>query len=210
VLKGKKVELRAIERSDLRSIWSWFNDVEVELPAGGDVRPMSLQEIEAQFEKEVVGDPVVRFGITVDGVLIGWCGLFDWDDARSLRLAIAIGEKSYWGRGFGRDAVSTLVDYAFQHRNARRVWLDVIASNERAIRSYKSCGFVEEGRVREKSWRDGHYEDEIVMGLLRREWQELRDGHDGRAVKLRREDEASHQLHGPLDADRLRQGDDTS
>jgi RimJ/RimL family protein N-acetyltransferase len=174
VLKGETVELRALERDDLGSIWGWFNDVEVELPAGGDIRPESRRALEAHFDKELEDKaPATRFGIVVGGVLIGWCGLFDWDDALSLRLAIAIGEKSYWGRGYGREAVSLLTEYAFCHRNAHKVWLEVLADNERAIRSYRSCGFVEEGRMRDNAWRDGRYVDELVMSLLRSEWEQL-------------------------------------
>jgi RimJ/RimL family protein N-acetyltransferase len=174
VLKGKLVELRAIERRDLRTIWGWFNDVGVELPAGGDIKPMTYRQLEDLFDKELAEDPITRFGIVVDGRLIGWCGLFDWDDALSLRLAIAIGDKTCWGRGYGRDAVATLLDYAFLHRGANKVWLEVLADNERAIRSYKSCGFVEEGRIRDNAWRDGHYIDELVLGILRREWERQR------------------------------------
>jgi RimJ/RimL family protein N-acetyltransferase len=171
VLKGKVVELRAIERADLHTIWRWYNDVEVELLAGGDIRPATFHEMEAHFEKELKENAPMRFAIVVNGSLIGMCGLWDWDDALSLRLAIAIGEKSEWGKGYGRDAVTTLLDYAFRHRNAHKVWLEVLADNERAIRAYESCGFIEEGRIRDNAWRDGHYVDELVMGILRDEWQ---------------------------------------
>jgi RimJ/RimL family protein N-acetyltransferase len=175
MLKGKDVELRAVERTDLRTIWGWFNDVEVELLAGGDIKPMTVGQLEAQFDKELEDELITRFAIVVDGVLVGWCGLFDWDDALSLRLAIAIGAKSHWGRGYGRDAVSTLLDYAFRQRNAHKVWLEVLASNERAIRCYQSCGFVQEGRIRDTAWRDGRYADELIIGVLRQEWEELRE-----------------------------------
>jgi RimJ/RimL family protein N-acetyltransferase len=171
VLKGRQVELRAIERADLRTIWRWYNDVELELLAGGDIRPQTFKQMEAHFEKELKEHAPTRFAIVVDGVLIGACGLGDWDDALSLRLFIAIGEKSYWGKGYGRDAVHTLLDYAFRHRNAHKVWLEVLADNERAIRAYKSCGFVEEGRIRDNAWRDGEYVDELIMGILRDEWE---------------------------------------
>jgi RimJ/RimL family protein N-acetyltransferase len=174
VLQGKNVELRAIEDSDLRTIWRWFNDVEVGLPGGNDIKPMSFAQLEAQANKELEGELITRFAIEVDGTLIGWCGLFDWDDARSLRMAIAIGEKAYWGRGYGREALSLLLDYAFLHRNAHKVWLEVYADNERAIRSYRSVGFVEEGRIRDSDWRDGRYVDELMMGILRDEWEQRR------------------------------------
>lgn len=179
MLKGNKVELRAIERAELRTLWGWFNDVEVELPAGGDIRPVSFAQLEVQFDNELKEPVVTRFGIVVEGGLIGWCGLFDWDDALTLRLAIAIGDKSHWGQGYGRDAVRTLLDYAFLHRNAHKVWLEVAEDNERAIRCYKSCGFVQEGRIRENAWRDGRYVDELVMGILRDEWDALRRRESG-------------------------------
>ena len=49
--------------------------------------------------------------------------------------------------------------------------LTTLASNERAIRAYRACGLVEEGRLREHAWSDGRWQDEIVMGILRDEWE---------------------------------------
>src|SRR5215217_4673914 len=69
--------------------------------------------------------------------------------ARHCELGITIGDKECWGRGYGREAVKLLLDYVFRVRNLRRVWLEVNAANERAIRAYIACGFVEEGRMRE-------------------------------------------------------------
>jgi RimJ/RimL family protein N-acetyltransferase len=51
------------------------------------------------------------------------------------------------------------------------VWLSVHGSNERAIRAYRACGFVEEGRLRQHVWSDGQYDDLVQMGILRDEWQ---------------------------------------
>jgi RimJ/RimL family protein N-acetyltransferase len=174
VLRANDLELRAVEREDLRTIWKWFNDVEVGLPAGNEIRPISFAELEARFEKELEDDSVTRFSMVVDGTLIGRCALFGWDKALSLSLSIAIGEKTYWGKGYGSTGIRLLLDYAFVHRNAHRVWLEVAADNERAIRAYRSCGFIEEGRMRENAWDDGRYVDELMMAILRPEWEELR------------------------------------
>ncbi len=174
MLRAKNLELRAVEREDLRTIWKWFNDVEVGLPAGNDIRPISFVQLEARFEKELEEDSVTRFSMVVDGTLIGRCGLFGWDEALSLSLSIAIGEKTYWGKRHGTTAIRLLLDYAFMHRNAHRVWLEVAADNERAIRAYRRCGFIEEGRMRENAWDDGRYVDELMMAILRPEWEELR------------------------------------
>ena len=55
-------------------------------------------------------------------------------------------------------------------RNLRRIWLNVNSDNERAVRSYKAVGFVEEGRQRQHVWSNGRYIDLVCMGLLREEW----------------------------------------
>lgn len=51
------------------------------------------------------------------------------------------------------------------------MWLEVHAANERGIRAYRSCGFVEEGRMREHVWLGGRYADNVIMGVLREEWE---------------------------------------
>ncbi len=67
--------------------------------------------------------------------------------------------------------------YAFRDHNMNRVWLEVLADNARAIRAYRTCGFVEEGRLRQHAWHDGAYKDVVVMGVLRAEWPP--GDHDG-------------------------------
>ncbi len=67
--------------------------------------------------------------------------------------------------------VGLLLEYAFNLRNLQRVWLTVNATNERAIRCYAACGFVDEGRMRRHIWLRGRYDDLVTMGILREEWE---------------------------------------
>lgn len=173
MLKGKRVLLRAMTRADLPLLCAFNNDVEVELAGGGDPpTPQSLERLQADFDAGVTkgGRDGLSFAIEADGQYIGGCALFQVDDvARTAALGITIGNKTYWGRGYGREAVHLLVDYAFRLRNLRRVWLTVNGNNERAIRAYQACGFVEEGRQRQHVWSNGEYVDLVYMGLLRNE-----------------------------------------
>lgn len=174
MLQGERVLLRAIEREDLADLWAFNNDLAVELAGGGDPpMPQSLAHLQAEFENEANrgGRSGSTFAIEADGRLIGQCALFAFDDlAHVCELGITIGDTAYWGHGYGREAVSMLLEYAFRYRNLRRVFLKVHGRNERARRSYAACGFVEEGRLREHVWSDGAYDDLIMMGLLRHEW----------------------------------------
>jgi RimJ/RimL family protein N-acetyltransferase len=173
MLKGERVVLRAIEDEDLPARARWQNDLEVEVLGGGDPPlPRSVDRIRAEEQRRQKENPEdASFAIEVNGKLIGMCSLFRVDlTARTAELGIVIGERDYWGKGYGQDAVRTLVDYGFRHRNYQRVWLTVTATNDRAINAYKRCGFVEEGRLRQHVWSDGTHRDLVCMGVLRKEW----------------------------------------
>jgi RimJ/RimL family protein N-acetyltransferase len=173
MLVGKKVKLRAIEREDQRTFWRYNNDLELELLSSNEPpEPISKAAMEARFERRLAEPgPNHWFAIEADGRLIGACGLMHLQStAGTCELGIRIGERDYWGRGYGRDAVSTLVDYGFRHLNMHRIWLTVLDLNERAIRAYAASGFQEEARLRRHIWADRVLRDEVVMGLLRSDW----------------------------------------
>src|SRR5579871_1011562 len=96
--------------------------------------------------------------------------------SRVTSFGIAILDPDYLGKGFGREAICLLLDWCFRIVNYHRVWLQTGATNERAQRAYKACGFVEEGRMREHEFFDGSYEDVIVMGIMRSEWEGRKAG----------------------------------
>ncbi len=174
MLKGERVTLRAITRADLARWCEFNNDVETEVYSGGDPPyPQSLERLQADFDQNVAkgGKDGMSFAIEADGQFIGQCALFAVDDVnQTCELGIVIGDKAYWGRGYGREAVRLLLDYAFRLRNLWKVWLTVNGNNERAIRAYQACGFVEEGRQRAQVWSAGAYIDLVYMGILRDEW----------------------------------------
>jgi RimJ/RimL family protein N-acetyltransferase len=178
MLRGEHVLLRGISRADLPRLWAFNNDLAVEVAGGGDPPyPQSLARLQAEFDQDAAkgGRDSTSFAIEADGQCIGSCGLHNVDViARTAELGIGIGDRQYWGRGFGRECVRLLLEYAFRYLNHRKVWLRVHAKNERAIRAYRACGFVEEGRLRAHVWSDGAYDDLVLMGVLREQWQAAR------------------------------------
>jgi RimJ/RimL family protein N-acetyltransferase len=166
-----------MKREDLERHCQHINDVEVELLGGGDPpRPCSLEAVIAKFEEDQKdrkdGEKSVNFAIEADGKFIGTCGIWRFNHvAQICEMGIGIGDRDYWGRGYGREAIGLLLDYAFRLCNFRKVYLSTSSNNERAIRCYRACGFVEEGRLRQQLWSGGTYVDEVDMGILRDEWQ---------------------------------------
>ncbi|HID86791.1 MAG TPA: N-acetyltransferase [Anaerolineae bacterium] len=171
MIEGEKVKLRAIEREDIPRFVRWLNDREL-LGYLTRYMPLSKAEEERWFERQLEDESGRIFAIeTREGVHIGNIGLheIDWKNGHA-ELGIFIGEKEYWGQGYGTDAILTLLDFAFNEMNLHRVYLRVLAFNHRAIRCYEKCGFALEGTEREAVFRDGRYHDQLLMGILREEF----------------------------------------
>ncbi len=135
-------------------------------------------EIARFFETRVLGPESLAMAVHVRGSdrLIGTCAFSQLDaDNGSVLYHITIGEKATWGHGYGTEATRLMLDHAFGTLGLHRVGLAVFEFNERAIRSYRRCGFAVEGRARESIWRDGRFWDELSMSILRDEWATSRE-----------------------------------
>ncbi len=171
MLQGKLVRLRAVERADLPAFVKWFNDPEVTQFLLRSP-PMGMEEEERWFEHLRDREEKVFSIETLEGKLIGNIGIIhtDYND-RKADIGIAIGEKDYWSRGYGRDAITLLLAYMFDEMNMERVWLYADEKNERAISCYESCGFKREGLLRHNHFKNGVYTDDIIMAVVREEWR---------------------------------------
>lgn len=176
MLKGERVLLRPYTRADMETQLAFSNDVEVELAGGGDPpMPHTLEAWQNWYDETIVkgGSDAAFFVIETDGKPIGMCVLHHMDLlSRNGELGIAIGEKAYWGRGYGREVVRLLLDYGFRLRNLRKIWLSTQSNNERALRCYTACGFVEEGRQRDHIYSNGAYHDMVYMCVWREAWKD--------------------------------------
>jgi len=176
VLTGDGVVLRRHVPSNLRAFQRWYTDPEVVRLTRYQDSPMRPDEIERFFAARALGSDSLAMAIhrRDDDRLIGTCALSQLDaDNGSALFHITIGEKDAWGHGFGTEATRLMIDHAFGGLGLHRVGLTVFAFNERAIRSYRSVGFVVEGRAREAIWREGRWWDEISMSILDGDWQAM-------------------------------------
>ena len=186
MIVGERVRLRPIEKDDLLRFVEWFSDpgvrryVAMYLPLG------SAQE-EKWYERNLDRGPEQSWALEVRSpedeevwTLIGSCGFHEihWR-TRAAEFGIAIGDREYWGRGYGTDAVQALVRWGFETLNLNRIYLRVFADNPRAIRSYEKAGFVKEGTLRQDEYHEGQYVDTVVMGVLREEWLAARPASIG-------------------------------
>lgn len=164
------MRLRAPERIDIPAFLKWMNDPEV--TEFLDLEPpMGMEQEEAWFDSLSKSEMDVFSIDTMDGKLIGNLGLLktDWV-SRKVMIGIVIGEKEYWGKGYGTDAMITILRYLFEEQNMNRVYLEVDPTNKRAISCYENCGLMKEGLLRQHRWKRGRHRDNVIMSILREDW----------------------------------------
>ena len=177
-LEGDLVALRRHVPENLRAFYRWYADGEVARLTRYRDGPMRADEIERFFAARVVGPDSLAMAVHVRSSdrLIGTCAFSQLDGENGSALYhITIGERDAWGHGYGTEATELMLEHAFATLGLHRIALAVFEFNERAVRSYRRCGFVVEGRAREAIWRDGRWWDELTMSMLEPEWRACRE-----------------------------------
>jgi RimJ/RimL family protein N-acetyltransferase len=168
-ISGDRVDLRVIEREDVPFLQRSRNNPELRTPLVF-TEPRTHEQMETFYEERIAeenGDAQLLV-CEPDGDPVGVVNLYD--------VRHDHGEIAYWlvpaaqGKGYATEAVSLLVEYAFETRGLHRVYAKAAAFNDDSRRLLERLGFSEEGRLREHLFLDGAYHDEVWYGLLREEW----------------------------------------
>ena len=169
-LRGQKVTLRPLEKEDVEKISIWANDPEVTRFLSMTM-PLTGGQEEGWIESLSKDDRNIVLAIEVDGEHIGNMGIhgIDWVH-RTATTGAMIGEKDYWGKGYGTDAKMILLDYAFNTLGLRKICSSVYEFNKRSLQYNLHCGYKVEGRKKKQLFTKGKYWDEIVLGLFKKDW----------------------------------------
>lgn len=177
MLEGKKVHLRPVKRSDISLFLKWFNDPEVTQYLTAYL-PLTEMEEEKWLDDLATIRAKTDVILVIEAIIgksnrpIGSCGLHKINPKdQTAVLGMAIGEKIYWGRGYGTEAAQLILDYGFKTLNLNRVSSSAFDFNERSIRMHQKIGFKKEGRLRKARFINGQFRDEVLFGLLRSDWK---------------------------------------
>lgn len=170
------IYLREICRQDIPEINEWRNSRELFNSLGNVFRHINIETDESWYSSYLQNrGNNVRCAICLSSTneIIGVVYLLHIDYVSgSAEFAIMIGKMENQGKGIGHLATVQMLKHAFQDLNLHRVYLSVLAGNQRAINMYRKNGFKEEGTLRKAVYKNGEYHDVIVMGLLREEFEE--------------------------------------
>ena len=169
-----EVVLRKPEPRDLDALYVQKNDPELAAMLGGFHSGYTRADLAAWLDFHRAARDEVLWVMAEAGrdSCLGHVGLYKVDHrVGSAEFAILLGDRTWWGKGVGKACTVFAIDYAFTQLNLRRVYLEVLATNERAAGLYRKLGFKDEGRLRQHQYKNGAHVDVLMMGLLRDEWR---------------------------------------
>ncbi len=171
VVYGKKIKLRDKELGDARQDYEWQMDWELARLDASPMTQSSFREYTADYAVQLRSPNHARHifaVVTLNGRHIGNCSYYNLNETRrEAELGIMIGDRAFWGQGYGTDAVNALLKYIFTETDLLQVHLKSLDWNLRGHRCFERCGFTRCGYM----YRDGY--SFILMEIRREKWQAL-------------------------------------
>ncbi|MCL2281512.1 MAG: GNAT family N-acetyltransferase [Dehalococcoidia bacterium] len=155
-ISGERVSLHPKSRSDAPHDYIWSKDAELAALNGQTPLKESFVQYITQLKSADDDDHMANKWFSIktiaEGLHIGNCTIYniDWDNADA-QVGITIGDRRYWGQGYGEEAFKTFIRYAFHHLGMRRLHLKTLEKNQRARKCFQKCGFQFCGSLLEKN-----------------------------------------------------------
>lgn len=174
-LEGERIYLRELRKSDAEQMLETSKNEEIRYMTGTK-HTLTLDLIK-DYIARVKDDPSrLDFAIClkVDETMIGDLSIMDInEDDRKAGFRIALSNMEVTGKGYGTEAIKLILPYVFEDLKLNRLQLEVYSHNPRAIRAYEKCGFVKEGVLRQSLYYNGKYSDEIMMSIIKEDYEKM-------------------------------------
>jgi [ribosomal protein S5]-alanine N-acetyltransferase len=173
-LTTQRLHLRRIETADTEALFAIKSDVQITRQYGQEPHASPkdtlgwIQRLQADYERR----ETLSWALTLEGEdrLIGACML--WNSDPGFHCA-EIGYElhpAYWRQGLMTEAVSAMLTYGFRELGLHRIEANPLAENKSSREFLLKLGFTYEGKLRQRHFFRGHFEDQTYFGLLQEEW----------------------------------------
>ena len=169
-----RLYLRAFEPDDYKTIIKWRRDEEINSMLGGTKYYFS-EENERNWVLNAIKDTAnIKLAICLMGenTHIGNVYITDINYInRTCHSHILIGEKAYWGNGFATEAMHLIIQFMFNERGMNRIVANILEDNIASIKMHKKCGYCIEGKLRQSIYKNGRFQNQVIMSLLKEEYK---------------------------------------
>jgi RimJ/RimL family protein N-acetyltransferase len=174
MLEGKLVKLRALEEDDLHILRDWRNNKDIRIMTR-EYRLLNMINQKKWFETTHKENPpsIIMFGILNNkDKLIGVCGLtyIDWKNKHA-EISCYIAKKNWQESKEAIDTISILMKYGFEELNLHRLWVEIFSIAKKNVELFHKLKFINEGKLRQKLWRNGEWWDSYIFSKLSTEYR---------------------------------------
>jgi diamine N-acetyltransferase len=177
MLSSGRIQLRAIEESDLQTISIWRSNPAV-YEYFYEYLPISARQQKNWYEKQLSDSSEINLIIAKsDRSAIGTVSIYNIDrrNKRAEWGRLVIGDETARGNGIGAEAIVLIQEYCFEHLNLRKLYCEVLSSNVRAISLYKKFGFSSDGILRDHVFKNGVYQNSVLMSMLEHDYKKEKE-----------------------------------
>ena len=173
-ISGDNIYLRGLKKSDLEGeYFGWLDDREVTKFMDSGVFPNTMVKMEEFYRNIALSNDNVMLVIIhketnkhIGNIKLG---PIKWI-SRVSPLGIIIGDKEFWGKGYGTEAIRLVLDYTFKRLNLHKVTAGIVAIHDASVKAFQKAGFEIEGRAKSQFFLDGEYYDSLYLGITKEDF----------------------------------------
>ena len=163
MLTGKNVTLRAPSDDDVAALCALRNDVDLQLLLMSQPRPNTPKRVR-EWAWRMMEDPhSAFFVIESSGQVAGFLQIVRMNFLHGTgELGLCL-KSDAQGQGVATEALALAENYAREVFNLRKLTLQVLSSNTRAVRFYEKSGFATAGVWQRHFYQRGAFRDVTLM-----------------------------------------------
>jgi UDP-4-amino-4,6-dideoxy-N-acetyl-beta-L-altrosamine N-acetyltransferase len=165
-----KITFRPLSSDDLQYRVKWLNNPHVNRNFGGDGihKVTNIKKQQTWFSRYLEDKNQKHFVILVNNTPVGQVGLSEVSKGnKHAEVFIIIGNDKYRGIGISQTALQFITNYGFNRLKLHKIFLEVNALNEQAIKAYEKFGFKHEGVLKEHLFYNNKYIDLLYMSIIK-------------------------------------------
>ena len=169
MLKGENIQLRALEPSDLETLYQWENDTSI-WKVSQTIVPFSkhmLTEYLANAHQDIFTAKQLRLIIEKEGRSIGTIDLFDFEPTHQrVGVGIWIADEGERQKGYAKEALRLMIDYVFNQLQLNQIYCNISSTNKVSINLFSSLDFILVGVKKNWNKTQEGWEDELLFQRL--------------------------------------------
>ncbi|MCD5324643.1 MULTISPECIES: GNAT family N-acetyltransferase [Pontibacillus] len=173
IFETERIRFRKLEKDDMEILHRWQNDTTVHTNMSTSIDLYSMEDVEKFYERMKDSRSYIIVEKESDKEIGSITLVRENNQQQNAEFLLLIGEKEYWGNGYGKEALLLFLNFVFMELNLHRISLKVFSFNEKAKGMYERMGFKVEGQLREAFFRNGKWHDLFIMGMLQDEYMAL-------------------------------------